>query len=147
MKFSVRTIYGLKAVFVLAGRFGEGSLPVSHIAKKEGISTPFLEQILNALKKRGLVKSMRGPRGGYLLAKKPADISLYDLFCALEGKNFFAVSAEGNDETAAANLIFWKKFWVILQEGLSETTLKDLLDEARRLKKTKPGSLPTTFHI
>ena len=152
MKFSTRTFYGLKAIFVLAGRYGEGSLSVSHIAKKEGISTPYLEQILNALKKKGLVNSVRGPQGGYMLAKKPADIVLADLFRALEGKNFFAVSekltvSSSSDETAVANFIFWKKFEAGLQKQLSELTLKELMDEARRLKKTKSASLEQTFHI
>ena len=152
MKFSTRTFYGLKAIFVLAGRFGEGSLPVSHIAKKEGIPTAYLEQILNALKKKGLVKSVRGPQGGYMLAKKPADTSLDDLFRVLEGKNFFAVSdklsvSSTSDETAIANFIFWKKFEVVLQKELSQMTLKQLMDEAGHLKKTKSASLQQTFHI
>ncbi len=152
MKFSTRTFYGLKAVFVLAARFGEGSLSVSHIARKEGISTPYLEQILNALKKRGLVKSVRGPQGGYILARKPADISLHELFLVLEGKHFISVgdklsiSAAG-DETAVANFIFWKKFEAGLEKELSQVSLKQLLDEARRLKKTKSASSQQNFHI
>ncbi len=152
MKFSTRTYYGLKAIFVLAANFGEGSLSVSHIAKKEGISTPYLEQILNALKKKGVVKSLRGPQGGYILAKKPADIPLAELFRALEGKHLFTIGDKlsvtpASDETAIANLLFWKKFEAALEKGLSELTLKGLLDEARRLKKTKPASLQQTFHI
>ena len=87
MKFSTRTLYGLKAVLVLAGRFGEGSLSVSQIAKKECISVAYLEQILNALKKKGLVKSVRGPQGGYVLSQKPSEISLDKLFYALQDKN------------------------------------------------------------
>ena len=49
MRFSTRTLYGLKAILVLAARYGEGSMAVSQIAKKEGISVSYLEQILNAL--------------------------------------------------------------------------------------------------
>ena len=152
MKFSTRTLYGLKAVLALAGRFGEGSLAVSQIARQESISTPYLEQILNALKKKGLVKSVRGPQGGYVLNRKPSEISLEDLFCALEGKKFFAIGGlpavtSENTETTIANFIFWKKFETLLQDGLSGVTVKELLDEARRLKKSKTSSLQTTFHI
>ncbi|HTL70545.1 MAG TPA: Rrf2 family transcriptional regulator, partial [Candidatus Eisenbacteria bacterium] len=75
MKFSTRTLYGLKAVLVLAGRYGEGSLPVSQIARKEHLSVAYLEQILNGLKRKGFVKSVRGPQGGYVLAKKPSETS------------------------------------------------------------------------
>ncbi len=142
MKFSTRTLYGLKAVLVLASRFGEGSLPVSQIAKKEGLSGAYLEQILNALKKKGFVKSVRGPQGGYVLAKKPSEITLHALLYVLGDKNFLdhhgpsTVTPE-TDEISIANLIFWKKFKSSIEDGLSKTTLKDLIDEARSLKKNK----------
>lgn len=152
MKFSTRTLYGLRAVLALAGRFGEGSLSVSQIAKQEAISTGYLEQILNALKRKGLVKSVRGPQGGYVLNQKPSDISLGDLFCQLEGKNFFptgvprTISADSS-ETAVADFIFWKKFESLLETGFSGVSLKELVDEARRIKKTKSVSPQATFHI
>ena len=151
MKFSTRTVYGLKAVLVLAGRYGEGSLSVSQIAKKQGISVPYLEQILNALKKKGLVKSVRGPQGGYILARTPAEITLKQLFEALVAKNALfgaspaSVSADA-DEATLANALFWKKFSLSLANGLGDTTLKALLDEARGLKKHKSRS-PYTFQI
>ena len=151
MKFSTRTFYGLKAVLVLASRFGEGSLSVSKIAKKEGISIAYLEQILNALKKKGFVKSVRGPQGGYVLTKKPSEIRLDTLFYILGNKNFMDfnnkvnITAETNEITIA-NLIFWKKLKSSIEVGLAAMTLKDLIDEARRLKKSKPHA-QYDFHI
>lgn len=152
MKFSTRTYYGLRAVLVLAARFGEGSLSVSQISLKEGISTPYLEQILNALKKRHFVKSVRGPQGGYVLAKKPSEITLQELLMILEEDKVFPVSEKPAhkadlDEISLANWIFWRKFQTSLEEGLSKITLKELLDEARRLKKTKSVSLTQNFQI
>lgn len=146
MKFSARTLYGLKAILVLAGRYGEGSLSVSQIAKKENISVAYLEQILNALKKKDLVKSVRGPQGGYVLAEKPADISLEDLFYALESKPE-AEKLSSEDESAIANVLFWQKLYTSIQTGLSKITLKDILDEARTHKKSKSRSSNQTFHI
>ncbi len=152
MKFSTRTRYGLKALLLLAGRFGEGSMAVSQIAKEQEVSTPYLEQILNALKKKGFVKSVRGPQGGYVLARKPSEITLADLFTALEGKNSLdgtvepPVTAE-SAEMDIAGFIFWKKFTSLLKDGLSRVTLKELMDEAHRLKKTKSSTFPATFHI
>src|SRR3989338_8708871 len=142
MKFSTRTLYGLKAILVLANRFGEGSLSVSQIAKKEGISVAYLEQILNALKKKGFVKSVRGPQGGYVLAKKPSEISLDSLLYVLGNKNFLDFNAKlsiepDTDEITIANFIFWKTFKASIKAGLSKVTLKDLIDEARNLKKGK----------
>ena len=151
-KFPTRILYGLKAVLVLASRYGEGSLSVSQIAKKEGISVPYLEQILNALKKKGFVKSVRGPQGGYALSQKPSEVSLKVLFDALEEKSFWennvktVLSAE-SDEVAIANFIFWNRLKMSVQKGLSEVTLKELIDEARRFKKAKANTSNFSFHI
>ncbi len=148
MKFSTRTIYGLKAVLVLAGRFGEGSVSVSTIAKKYAISTPYLEQILNTLKKKGFVKSVRGPQGGYVLSKKPSEISLEELFFTLEDRLSVENTKLGPeaDEAVLASAFFWKKFNRTLEEGLSEMTLKDLIDEARLFRKEKRKN-SHVFHI
>ena len=110
---------------------------------------PYLEQILNALKKKGLVRSVRGPQGGYVLSEKPSEINLERLFYALESKSFFEknqVSQDG-DEISAANVIFWQKFASSIEKGLSKLTLKELMDEARRLKKSKSVASSSTFHI
>ncbi len=151
MKFSTRTLYGLKAVLVLASRYGEGSLSVTQIAKKEGISVAYLEQILNALKKKGFVKSVRGPQGGYVLTKKPSEIRLDSLFYVLSNKNTLELNNKvkltpETDEVAIANFIFWDKFKSSIETGLAGATLKDLIDEARRFKKSKPAS-QYAFHI
>ena len=149
MKFSTRTLYGLKAVLVLAMRYGEGSLSVSHIAKKEGFSVHYLEQILNALKKKGIVKSVRGPQGGYALAQKPSELTLEGLFYSLEGRGGSPkeqVSSEMNEMTIA-NALFWQKFERAIQSGFSDITLKDLVDEARSIKKTGFHAPVSTFHI
>src|SRR3989338_4332190 len=148
MKFSTRTLYGLKAVLVLAGRHGEGLLSVSSIAKKENLSVHYLEQILNALKKKGLVKSVRGPQGGYSLAQKPSEVSLEKLFYALESQKMPDTKhhADG-DEASIAGAIFWQKFFSSIEKGLSSVTLKMLLDEARALKKGKQRASSQTFHI
>ncbi|OIO38330.1 MAG: hypothetical protein AUJ71_03255 [Candidatus Omnitrophica bacterium CG1_02_49_16] len=151
MKFSTRTLYGLKAVLVLAGRFGEGSLSVSQIAKKENISAAYLEQILNALKKQGFVKSVRGPQGGYVLAKNPAAIGLDVLFNALTHRGLLNLDSINKrslqtDEISIANMIFWKTLKSSIKSGLAAMSLKDLIDEARRLKKSK-SHIQYAFHI
>ncbi len=152
MKFSTRTVYGLQAVLVLASRYGEGSLSVSQIAKREEISVAYLEQILNALKKRGLVKSVRGPQGGYVLAKKPSELTLKQLFDALEGADSEwggereALKSDA-DEVKIANVIFWKKLRASLDEELASSSLKNLMDQARQIKKEKKSSVAYPFHI
>lgn len=152
MKFSTRTVYGLQAVLVLASRYGEGSLSVSQIAKRESISVAYLEQILNALQKKGLVKSVRGPQGGYVLSKKPSELTLKQLFDALEGaRSEWSPSREAlkadADEVKIANFIFWKRVRSSFEEGLASFSLKDLMDQARKTKKDKKSSADFPFHI
>ena len=134
----------------LAVRYGEGSLSVSQIAKKEGLSVAYLEQILNRLKKKGFVKSVRGPQGGYVLMKKPSEVRLNALLDILDDQDLedpgkITLSPE-TDETAVANLLFWKKFKSSIETALAAVTLKDLIDEARQLKKSKSRT-QYAFHI
>lgn len=127
-------------------------MSVSQIARKEGISTAYLEQILNSLKKKGFVKSVRGPQGGYVLTKKPSEIDLKVLFHALENNTYSVkrsaqVSSEKKDEIFTANDLFWKKFNSAFEESLSSMNVKDLLDEARQIHKGKAKASPQTFNI
>lgn len=69
----------------LASHYGEGAIELKEIAKKENISPKYLEQVIIPLRTAGLVKSVRGSRGGYSLAKAPSQISLKDVIEVLEG--------------------------------------------------------------
>jgi Rrf2 family protein len=69
----------------LAMQAGKGPVPLRDLAERQEISAKYLEQLLIPLKGAGLVQSVRGAHGGYLLAKDPARISLYDIVCSLEG--------------------------------------------------------------
>lgn len=85
MKFSIRVQYGLQAVLELALNFGGGPVQIGEIADSQKIPVRFLEQILLALKRGGLVASSRGKMGGYALAKKPSAISVLSVIEILDG--------------------------------------------------------------
>src|SRR3990172_10308136 len=70
MKLSTKGKYGVRAVFEIARNAGEGPITIKEIAARQGISFSYLEQILNRLRTAGLIESVRGPGGGYLLGKK-----------------------------------------------------------------------------
>ena len=77
--------YGLKAMILLAREHGAGPILIGDLAEQEAIPKKFLENILLALKHRGLVHSRKGPHGGYQLGRPPAQISVGDIIRALDG--------------------------------------------------------------
>ena len=77
--------YGLKAMILLAREQGAGPILISDLAEKEAIPKKFLENILLALKHRGLVHSRKGPHGGYQLAREPEKISVGEIVRSLDG--------------------------------------------------------------
>lgn len=85
MKLSTRGRYGLKAMYQLALHYGEGPIPLNTIAKKQGLSENYLEQLFSVLRKEGLLQSVRGAQGGYMLAKHPQQITVGHILRTLEG--------------------------------------------------------------
>jgi len=85
MRISTKIRYGTRAILELASHFGEGPIDLREIAGKQNISLKYLEQVIIPLRAAGLVKSVRGSKGGYSLAKPPAEISLSDVIEVLEG--------------------------------------------------------------
>lgn len=85
MKLSNKGRYGVRAIFDIAFHNEGRATQIKEIAERQAIPPRFLEQIFQDLKRAGLVASRRGPRGGYQLAKTPAEIRLGDIVRALEG--------------------------------------------------------------
>ena len=86
MKLSTKGRYGLRAMIDLAEHSGKEPAAISSIAERQGISEGYLEQLAALLKKAGLIKSIRGAGGGYILARDMEDISVGDILRALEGR-------------------------------------------------------------
>ena len=85
MKISLKCQYAIRGVLELARRHGQGMVPVSEIVKIYGISTRFLEVILNELKRGGFVASRRGVQGGFYLAVHPRDVTVGDIVRFVDG--------------------------------------------------------------
>jgi len=140
MKFSTKSVYGLKAMLYLADSYRQRAVSASQIAKEEGLSAAYLEQILHLLKKKQWVKSLRGPSGGYVLSKKPSDVHVGSVLRDLEGERPAAKKvpdrASRTPNTAAlAALMFWDRLARQYAEWLDAATLESLLLEARKLQK------------
>ncbi|OPX24777.1 MAG: hypothetical protein B1H02_02750 [Candidatus Latescibacteria bacterium 4484_107] len=135
---STKGKYGIKAMFELACHYDEGPVTIRQIAARHAIPMSYLEQLLVRLKKAGLVDSIRGPKGGYLL-KKPADcIRIGDIVRVLEGPIGLCdcyVSDDACDIVdQCVTKIFWKRLSRKLEELFDQTTLHDLIVEIAEIK-------------
>lgn len=85
MRLSAKERTGLRAMVALARRYGEGPIPLSQVAKTQELPLPYLEQVAADLRRSGLLSSVRGAHGGFLLSRSPSKIKVGDVFRAVEG--------------------------------------------------------------
>ena len=85
LKLSKKGLYGIKALYELARNYGGPPVKIREISDRQGLPVQFLEQVLHQLKNEGIVISVRGIKGGYILSRPPVDISIGDAVRALEG--------------------------------------------------------------
>lgn len=142
MKISTKGRYGLRALIDLA-RYSEiEPVSISSIAARQKISERYLEQLMTLLKKAGLIRSIRGAGGGYVLAKEMGEISVGDVLRALEG-NLEPVECTGFDEEdscEAAGGCVTKYVWQRINESINKTvneiSLKQLVEESKQVNNT-----------
>lgn len=85
MRLTMKGDYGLRAMIDLAAHYGLGPIPSADIAARQVVPEHFLDQLLITLRRAGLLKSLRGPQGGHMLARPPAKITMAEIIDALEG--------------------------------------------------------------
>ncbi len=136
MKLSSRSRYGFRAILELAAEYGNGPLQIRTIAEREDISNKYLEQLISLLKSSGLVRSVRGPRGGYELTRPPADVRLDEVFMTLEGPPVGVECLEHPQHCARCMDCVTRQVWMRMQSAmmgvLESMTLQDLVDKARQ---------------
>ena len=142
MKFSSRAIYGMRAMLALARTHGQGSTFLKDIVEREGLPGTYLEQLMVPLRKSGLVLAVRGARGGYTLARNPAEISVLSILEALEGPLTLAECPSGpaccGKPEACALQDLWadgSRALAQLYQGVSLATLL----ERQRAKESAPA--------
>lgn len=141
MKLSTKSTYGLRAMLAIALN-GEGqATSIADIAGKEGISVAYLEQLLNRLRRQGLVASVRGPKGGYRLTRPTRAITVADIVKSLEGSIYpvHCVSPRNRPASACARTsscvpkLVWHKLAKAINDCLESVTLRDLCVEASKI--------------
>ncbi len=133
MKLSSRGHYGLQAMVYLAKSDLDRPIPLRQIAADEFIPEQFLEQILADLRKSGLIRSVRGPKGGYLLADSPENIVVGDIIRVLEGSMNIVNCLEKDDVNCCiktndcSTKIVWEKLKESMVAVLDKFTLADII--------------------
>jgi Rrf2 family cysteine metabolism transcriptional repressor len=139
MKLSTRTRYGIRAIVEVAENNSRTPIQIKKIAERQDISVKYLEQLMSILKSAGFVRSIRGAKGGYILAKPPNQIKLSDVFDSLEGHVTTVECVEDGDYcTRAADCVVrqvWAKVQQAIQNVLQSITLQDMVDRAKAEKK------------
>ncbi len=138
MKLSTRTRYGIRAIIELAQHKTEEPLQLKVIAQRQNISVKYLEQLITVLKSAGFVRSIRGSKGGYVLAKAAEEIRLSDVFKCLEGSVTTAECVEDENYCQKSADCVARDLWVqverAIEDVLQSVTLQDLVERARSKK-------------
>jgi len=135
MKLSTRTRYGMRAIIELAQHEGKRPLQLKAIADRQDISVKYLEQLMSLLRSAGFVRSVRGSKGGYILARPAGEITASEIFRCLEGPVTTTECVEDEDcckrsaDCVAREL--WMEVEAAIQHVLSSTTLADVVKKAK----------------
>lgn len=126
MKISTKGRYGLTIIIALGKEYGEGPLSLRKIAEEHDLSEAYLEQLVAPLRNAGLVKSVRGAYGGYMLARHPKEISAGDVIRVLEGP---IQPVEGIEDEAQPQRELWIRIRDAVKNVLDTTTIEDLANQ------------------
>jgi Rrf2 family protein len=141
MRLSTRLRYGARAMVELARLQGGGPVSVGLLARRQGLSAKYLEGLMRSLQAVGLVRSLRGPQGGYVLARPAAQITLRDLYAALEGgEGLVPCTSDPNHCPRAASCAMqevWASFEREMLKYLESITLAQLVERAAALERSQ----------
>ncbi|MCS7030046.1 MAG: Rrf2 family transcriptional regulator [Gloeomargarita sp. SKYG116] len=135
MELSCKTEYALLALMALADGYGRDEpVQISQIAQEQGIPDRYLEQLLATLRRGNLVRSQRGAKGGYFLARSPWQINLLDVWACLEGTTPVTQPAATTPERAVIHHI-WQEVQQATHAIWQKYTLKDLCQKRDSLRQ------------
>ncbi|RCW57478.1 MULTISPECIES: RrF2 family transcriptional regulator [Halanaerobium] len=141
MEISTQGRYGVRALIDLAVHAGTEAVSLREISERQNISERYLEQIFADLKKAGLIRSVRGAHGGYLLNRPPEKISLADILNILEGKIAPEVQIQDDQSEEVVFKTVSQEIWQRLERGMhnlmESITLADLKQRIREVQKEK----------
>ena len=147
MKISTKIRYGARAMVELAIHYGEGPIELKEIANKENISPKYLEQVINPLRAGGLVKAVRGSKGGYSLAKPPSEICLYDVIETLEGPLNLLECLGDSKVCPKVPSCVTRDIWKEVSDAISKIFYSVTLEDMVNRKREKEGNHSPMYQI
>jgi len=141
MKLSTRSRYGTRLMLDMAQHYHDGPVHLSDVAKRQDVSVKYLEQIIIPLKKGGLIESLRGPKGGHILARPPDEITIKEIVALLEEGTSLVECCEDSTVCRRSDIcptrLLWKEVSEAMFYKLQVITLADLVKKANVLEATK----------
>jgi len=143
LKISTRGRYGLIALVDIAACEAGECINIKNIAKRQGLSVHYLEQLVSPLKKAGIIKSIRGAQGGYVLNRPAEDISVGEALEALEGPLYPVECLSGDHDQSCGSSgcdvcvtkTVWERLYERLNEVLTSITLAELVNDYKPRKE------------
>lgn len=140
MRLSTRGRYGTRVLLDLALRWGEGPVQLKDIARNQQISVMYLEHLIRPLLAAGIVKSMRGARGGVWLVRHPQEIKLSEVIGLLEGSTDLVGCLDEPNTCPRTDSCVTRDIWAELKKAmdgvLESTTLQDLVERQKRKERS-----------
>jgi Rrf2 family protein len=134
LRLSTKGQYGVRAMFEIASGYKHGPITIKEISKRQDVSVSYLEQILNTLRKADVIKSVKGPGGGYILSREPDNISIGAILRELEGPVAITSCLDPNEGCVriegCVTYLLWKSLGENIEAFLNNMTLKDLLERS-----------------
>ena len=138
MVISKKSLYAIRALLEIRADFERKLVNSAEIAKRQGVSSRFIEIILNELKHAGIVESRRGANGGYLLAKQPSDINVLSVICCIDGPISVVSQTKEEKEVDYFGSNILKNLWTDIQDGINSNlkakTIEDLFEEEKAFR-------------
>ena len=136
MRLTTKGRYGVRAVLNLASQNQNHPISISQISREEDLSPEFLEQIFFKLKKAGVIRSIRGPKGGFVLNWKPSEVTIKAILDAVGESINPTPCTNGSSEPCprkkyCALAPVWNEFHQVIQKHLDSISIKDIIENQK----------------
>ncbi len=151
LKLSTKGQYGVRAMFEIARGYPGKPVTIREISERQEVSVAYLEQILNKLRRAGLIRSIKGPGGGYLLSREPGDVTIASILKELEGP--VAITSCLDPEEGCSRVegcvthLLWRSLGAKIESFLETITLGDLVEKEPLLKSLGPQLKRERFDV